>query len=133
MAVTQKRPGKGIWILRKQLLVLYFGLKDSRTPFYAKIPALFSVVYLISPIDLIPDFIPFVGYLDDLIIVPLLLNLSIRLFPISVREASQIKAVKEAKKFRNFILLSLIVFVLAVIAAFFLGKMFYEVFLNRKL
>ena len=132
MAITQKRSGNGIWILRKQLLVLYFGLKDSRTPFYAKIPALFSVVYLVSPIDIIPDFIPFVGYLDDLIIVPLLLNLSIRLFPAPVREASQIKAVKEAKKLRNFIFLSLIVFILAVVAAFFLGKIFYEVFLNRK-
>ncbi|HEV3251953.1 MAG TPA: YkvA family protein [Puia sp.] len=133
MANSQKRSGRGIWILKKQLLVLYFGLKDSRTPFYAKIPAILSVVYLISPIDLIPDFIPFFGYLDDLIIVPLLLNLSIRLFPGPVREASQLKAVNEAKKFRNFILLSMLVFILAVVAAFFMGKMFYELLINRKL
>jgi uncharacterized membrane protein YkvA (DUF1232 family) len=133
MANSQKRSGRGIWMLKKQLLVLYFGLKDSRTPFYAKIPAILSVVYLISPFDLIPDFIPFVGYFDDLIIVPLLLNLSIRLFPGPVREASRLKAVNEAKKFRNFILLSMLVFILAVVAAFFMGKMFYELLINRKL
>ena len=54
------------WSLKKQILVLYYALKDKRTPWYAKVTALSSIVYLISPADLLPDVIPFAGYIDDL-------------------------------------------------------------------
>ena len=69
------------WMFRKELIVLYYGLRDKRTSVIAKIPAVLSVLYLLSPIDLIPDFIPFLGYVDDIVIIPLLMNLSIRLLP----------------------------------------------------
>jgi len=67
--------------VRQEVFVLYYAIRDDRTPLYSKLPAFFSLVYLLSPIDLIPDFIPLFGYLDDLIIVPLLFHISFRLLP----------------------------------------------------
>ncbi len=113
-----KRPGK--W--SRQALMLYYGLKDPETPFYAKLPALFALIYLISPIDLIPDFIPVAGLLDDLVIVPALLAISIRLFPRHVREASRLKADRGARKASIFIGIFLIVLGLLLIGIFLLGK-----------
>ena len=81
---------------RQEVMQLYFGCRDPRTPLYARLPAIFSLIYLISPLDLIPDFIPFAGYLDDLVIVPLLLHLSFRLLPAEVKETSRIKAIRYA-------------------------------------
>ena len=60
---------------------LYLATKDPRTPWYAKAVVLGVVGYALSPIDLIPDFIPILGYLDDLIIIPLGISLAIRLIP----------------------------------------------------
>jgi uncharacterized membrane protein YkvA (DUF1232 family) len=79
---------------KQELLILYFAIQDARTPFYAKWVALLAFVYLISPIDLIPDFIPFVGYLDDLVIVPFILHIAFRLVPAEVRADSLINARK---------------------------------------
>jgi uncharacterized membrane protein YkvA (DUF1232 family) len=73
------------WMLKKEFIVLFFALKDSRTSWPPKLITLAAILYLISPIDLIPDFIPVVGYLDDLVIVPLLINLAIYLLPPVVR------------------------------------------------
>jgi uncharacterized membrane protein YkvA (DUF1232 family) len=87
------------WMLRKELLVLYFALRDRRTPVTPKFITLIAVLYLLSPIDIIPDFIPVVGYLDDLVIVPLLFSLAIRLLPVAVREESMLQASRQHKKF----------------------------------
>jgi len=57
--------------LKRETHVLYLAVKDPRTPWYAKAVAGAVVAYALSPIDLIPDFIPVIGYLDDLIVVPL--------------------------------------------------------------
>lgn len=56
-------------------------MKKKETPIYAKIAAIITVAYALSPIDFIPDFIPVLGYLDDLIILPLLIALTVRLIP----------------------------------------------------
>ena len=63
------------------LRTLYHGITDKRTPLLAKILPIIVVVYLIFPFDIIPDYIPLAGYLDDLIIVPLGLWLAIRMIP----------------------------------------------------
>ena len=68
-------------LLKRETLVLYFAIRDARTPWYAKGAALCVVAYALSPIDLIPDPIPVLGYLDDLIIVPLGILLVRRLIP----------------------------------------------------
>jgi uncharacterized membrane protein YkvA (DUF1232 family) len=67
--------------LKAQVVTLWFCRRDPRTPLSAKILAGVVVAYAFSPIDLIPDFIPVIGYLDDLILVPLGIYLTLRLIP----------------------------------------------------
>ncbi len=67
--------------LKQEIVPLYYALFDKRTPIIAKIFAGITVGYLLSPIDLIPDFIPVLGLLDDLIIVPLLIKFTLTLIP----------------------------------------------------
>ena len=71
---------------KKQLLVLYLAYRDERVPWYAKLFTMLVVAYAFSPIDLIPDFIPILGYLDDLILVPLGVYLALKLIPKEVLE-----------------------------------------------
>ena len=61
--------------------MIRLALKDKKTPWYAKLFAALTVAYALSPIDLIPDFIPILGYLDDLIILPSLVALTIKFIP----------------------------------------------------
>jgi len=72
---------KHIGTVGRDLAVLRLALKDPRTPWYAKAIVGLVVFYAVSPIDLIPDFIPIIGQLDDLIIVPLGLKLASKLVP----------------------------------------------------
>lgn len=73
-------------------LTVYFAARDPRTPFIVRALAVLVAAYALSPIDLIPDFIPVVGYLDDLLLVPLGLVLVVRLTPSEVLESAQLKA-----------------------------------------
>jgi uncharacterized membrane protein YkvA (DUF1232 family) len=67
--------------LKRDVLTLYLAARDRRVPWYAKLVAGCVVAYALSPIDLIPDFIPVLGYLDDLILLPLGIALAVRLIP----------------------------------------------------
>lgn len=67
--------------IKQQTLVVYFAARDPRTPWHARMVALLVAAYALSPIDLIPDFIPVLGYLDDLVLVPLGLALAMHLVP----------------------------------------------------
>lgn len=67
--------------LRRELHALYLAAKDPRVPWYAKALAAFVVAYALSPIDLIPDFIPLIGLLDDLVVVPLGIVAARRMIP----------------------------------------------------
>jgi len=67
--------------IKRDTVALYLVARDSRTPWYAKALALVIAAYALSPIDLIPDFIPVLGYLDDLLILPLGILIVIRLVP----------------------------------------------------
>ena len=71
---------------------MYLACRDPRTPWYAKVFAGGVVAYAISPIDLIPDFIPVLGYLDDLIIVPLGIALAVKMIPEAVLVDCRIRA-----------------------------------------
>ena len=77
--------------LKNEAFAVYLAAKDPRTPWYAKALIFFVVAHTFSPIDLIPDFIPILGYLDDLIITPLGLALAIRLIPAEVLEEARAK------------------------------------------
>jgi uncharacterized membrane protein YkvA (DUF1232 family) len=67
--------------IMSEVYALYLARNDSRIPWYAKATIILTVVYALSPIDLIPDFIPYLGYLDDLIIIPAGIALAIWLMP----------------------------------------------------
>jgi len=70
--------------LKRESLALYYAARDPRTPWYAKVVAGAVVAYALSPIDLIPDFIPVLGYLDDLLLLPLGIWLALGLVPAPV-------------------------------------------------
>jgi len=78
--------------LKQQTLVVYFAARDPRTPWLARLLAIGVAAYALTPIDLIPDFIPVLGYLDDLIIVPLGVMLVLRLVPAAVLTDARTRA-----------------------------------------
>ena len=67
--------------IKYYLPAMYLALKHSNTPWLAKIMAGITVGYALSPIDLVPDFVPILGYLDDVIILPLLITITLKLIP----------------------------------------------------
>lgn len=75
--------------LKTDVPAVFLSLKDKDTPFIAKILAGITVVYALSPIDLIPDFIPLLGYLDDIIILPAFIAVTIKLIPHEVWERNK--------------------------------------------
>lgn len=68
-------------LFKRELKVYRLLLKDKRTPLLAKITLALAVGYVLLPFDLIPDFLPVIGHLDDLVIVPLLVYLSLKMIP----------------------------------------------------
>ncbi|MFM0351381.1 YkvA family protein [Paraburkholderia sp. RL17-347-BIC-D] len=78
--------------LKRDVVTLMFASRDRATPLLAKFLALATVAYALSPVDLIPDFIPVLGYLDDLVVVPLGVWLCLRLIPKAVLEDNRGKA-----------------------------------------
>ncbi|TIS78832.1 MAG: DUF1232 domain-containing protein [Mesorhizobium sp.] len=67
--------------IKRDVVALWLAARDPRTPWYAKATAACVAAYALSPIDLIPDFIPILGYLDDLLIVPLGILLAVQMVP----------------------------------------------------
>ena len=78
--------------LKGETYALYLAYRDPRTPWYARLLAAVVVGYAFSPIDLIPDFVPVLGYLDDLILVPLGIWLALRLVPTEVMAEARERA-----------------------------------------
>jgi uncharacterized membrane protein YkvA (DUF1232 family) len=77
---------------KRDILALYLAGRDPRVPWYAKAMAVATAAYALSPIDLIPDFVPVLGYLDDLIILPLAILLTIQLIPVGVMAELRVEA-----------------------------------------
>ena len=84
--------------LKHQTMVVYYAARDPRTPWFVRLLALAVAAYALSPIDLIPDFIPVLGYLDDLIIVPLGLALVVRLIPADVAASAKEQALAASRR-----------------------------------
>ena len=78
----EERAGK----LKTDIPALFLALKDRETPVLAKVFAGIAVAYALSPVDLIPDFIPVLGYLDDVILLPVLIVITMKLIPAHVLE-----------------------------------------------
>ena len=84
--------------LRQHTLTVYFVARDPRTPIIVRGLAVFVAAYALSPIDLIPDFIPVIGLLDDLLLIPLGLALVVRLTPPEILESARAQAQQAASK-----------------------------------
>ncbi|MEE9334707.1 MAG: DUF1232 domain-containing protein [Granulosicoccaceae bacterium] len=79
-------------LVKRDVVAVYYAARDKRTPTPARVVAVAIAAYALSPIDLIPDIIPIIGYLDDLVIVPLGLLLVVRMIPAIVLQDSRDKA-----------------------------------------
>ena len=97
--------------LKKQALTVYFASRDSRLPLLIKVIAILVAAYALSPIDLIPDFIPILGLLDDIIIVPLGLALVVRLTPPEIMDAAKLKAQQSIEKPISYIAAIVVIFI----------------------
>jgi uncharacterized membrane protein YkvA (DUF1232 family) len=84
--------------LKGDVIAIYFAARDPRVPWYAKVLALCVAGYALSPIDLIPDFVPFLGYLDDVVIVPLGILAVIKLIPPAIMAEHRAAAALVAEK-----------------------------------
>jgi uncharacterized membrane protein YkvA (DUF1232 family) len=83
--------------IKRDVVALWLAARDPRVPWYAKATAGAVAAYALSPIDLIPDFIPIIGYLDDLIIVPLGIMLAVKLVPADLMQEFRDEATRRAK------------------------------------
>lgn len=85
--------------LKQNLWLLYRAYKHPKTPWYAKAVSIVTIAYALSPVDLVPDFIPVLGYLDDLLIVPAGIAISLKLIPKDViKECREMSSEKENLK-----------------------------------
>lgn len=115
--------------IKQNVFVLYLAYRDPRVPWYAKLLALCVVAYAFSPIDLIPDFIPILGYLDDLIIVPLGITLALKLIPQEVIQDSRDKAeeVRKNGKPKNWVT-GVLFIIIWIMLAIWIGSICYRFF-----
>lgn len=112
--------------LKTEVLVVYFAARDPATPWFWRIFALLVAAYALSPIDLIPDFIPLLGYLDDLILVPLGLWLILRHLPPAVLARARERAAALLRRPRSWaaaaVFVALWLAALALLAFWLLGR-----------
>lgn len=94
-------------LLKKNIVMLWFATKHPQTPWLPKAICIFIVAYALSPIDLIPDFIPILGCVDDLILLPMLIWIAIKLIPNPIIQESRIEAdawlIKNQSKPRSYL------------------------------
>ena len=113
--------------IRRDVLALWLAARDPRVPWYAKALAMAIAAYALSPIDLIPDFIPVLGYLDDLVIVPLGILLVIRLVPAGLMTEFRAGAATLAERPRSTTAAAVIVLIwiaAAALAGWWLWRLF---------
>jgi len=113
-------------LLKEETYAIYLAYRHPRTPWYAKILAAVVVAYAFSPIDLIPDFIPVLGYLDDLILVPLGIALVIKMIPADIMDACRAQARMEmqGEKPVNWIAAGVIILIWVGVITLILDKVF---------
>ena len=111
--------------LKKDIPAVFLALKAKKTPILAKIVAFLTVAYALSPVDLVPDFIPVLGYLDDVLILPALVALTVKLIPNDIFERYQKEAVgmwKDGKPKKWYYAVPIVL--LWVLSIYLIGKAF---------
>ena len=123
MLTDLKRRAKKI---KREATALYFAYRDPRTPCFARIFCILVVSYMLSPIDLIPDFIPILGFVDDLVLVPLGITLALKMIPPPVMADAR-KSADDPQQSKGIVAMFTI-FILCVwaLAAFFLIQAIYR-------
>ena len=118
--------------LKTETYALYLAARDPQTPWYAKLLVAGIVTYALSPIDLIPDFVPVLGYLDDLILIPLGIALAIRLIPQPVLAQCRARAAEamQQEKPISWLAGAIILFIWLVLAVW-CGVWVYDAFVLR--
>jgi uncharacterized membrane protein YkvA (DUF1232 family) len=115
--------------IKRNVFVLYLACKDPRVPWYAKLIAICVVAYAFSPIDLIPDFIPVLGYLDDLIIVPLGITLALKMIPQPIIEECRDKAEEMRKNGKTkYWVIGALFILIWILIAIWIGSVCYKFF-----
>jgi uncharacterized membrane protein YkvA (DUF1232 family) len=110
--------------IKRDARALYSAARDPRVPWYAKVLAIAVAAYAASPIDLIPDFIPVLGYLDDLIVVPLGVVFVIKLIPPDVM--AEHRALAETQQHPVSLIAAAVIVVIWITAAAFIGWLLYR-------
>jgi uncharacterized membrane protein YkvA (DUF1232 family) len=114
--------------LKTEIYVLYLAYKDPRVPWYAKAFMLVVIAYFLSPIDLIPDFIPVLGYVDDLIIVPAGIFLALKMIPRDVIEDCRGKARSEPIAGKAKWIATLVIVSVWLLVLYFLVRFIWQLF-----
>ncbi len=114
--------------LKLETYTLYFAARDPRVPWYAKGFVALVVIYAFSPIDLIPDFIPVLGYLDDLIIIPIGVYLALRMIPAQVLLECRAKASLSLESEPQFKFMAIIVVFVWILAVLLVGLFLIKIF-----
>ena len=107
--------------VKRDVVALYFAARDPRVPWYAKAVAAAVAAYALSPIDPIPDFIPILGYLDELVVLPLGIRLAVKLIPPELMDEHRAAAAKAAAKPTSRIAAAVIVAMWAAAALFIIS------------
>ncbi|MDX3977032.1 YkvA family protein [Shinella sp.] len=114
--------------IKGDVIALWIAARDPRTPVPAKVVAAAVASYALSPIDLIPDFIPVLGYLDDLLIVPVGILLAIRMVPSHLMQEFRARAAMQAQRpigRAGFFAVVFIWFALAALSAWYINQYFF--------
>lgn len=112
-------------LLKADALALYYAARHPVTPWYAKLAAFLIVAYAFSPVDLIPDFIPVLGYLDEVILLPLCIALALKLVPEPVMRECRARAAELLQKPVNWLAGAIIVAIWLGLA-FLFGRWVYQ-------
>lgn len=112
--------------LKRDINALYLAYKRPEVPWYAKVLAAIIVGYALSPIDLIPDFIPVLGYLDDLLLIPAGIYFVVKLIPADIMKECRLQAEEAYRngKPKNWIAAALIIFIWIVIISLIIYRLF---------
>jgi len=118
--------------LKREVFALYLAARDPRTPWYAKVFVVCIVAYALSPIDLIPDPIPIIGYLDDLLLLPIGIYLALRMIPPDVLTECRAKAVATRDKLPRNWWAGAVIFLLWLVTLLLLGFFVIRFFLGNE-
>jgi uncharacterized membrane protein YkvA (DUF1232 family) len=118
--------------LKREVFALYLAARDPRTPWYAKVFVVCVVAYAMSPIDLIPDPIPIIGYLDDLLLLPLGIYLALRMIPPEVLTESRAKAASTRDKLPRNWWAGVVIVLLWLVTLMLVGFFVIQIFLGNE-